>query len=120
MSWADDPRLLLGAVQRLLDADLDGEATRSRSCALLLRQALEGILKGVWARNAPNVSRAPLRVQLLCLSEYTSDKELARVTGRTWQLLSDACHHRGYGLPPSRPTLRLWLERVTSLHNALG
>ena len=105
---------------RLLDAELGHEATRSRSCALLLRQALEATLRGLWQQRAPRLARASLRVQLLCLSEFTSDKELARNTARTWQLLSDACHHKGYGLPPSRQTLRAWLQQVEQLQSAFG
>ena len=112
---------LLAGVRRLLAGGADAiHNARARAAALLLRQTLEAALANLWRRRAPQLLEAPFSVQLLCLREYTSNKELAAEAARTWQALSDACHFRGYGLPPSRASLTVWLERVECLARAIG
>jgi hypothetical protein len=106
---------LIHAADRLLDTDIGTGRTRARACALLLRQQLELSLSAFWTTRVPAMGRANTRAQLLCLREYTSDKDAARQSLRTWSALSEACHNRGYGLPPPRETLRAWAGEVAQL-----
>lgn len=86
-----------------------------RASALLLRQALESAMAGVWAVHSPALERASFSTQLSCLRAFVSDERVVAEARHTWHSLSGACHHRGYGLPPSRESLALWSRRVRAL-----
>ncbi len=111
---------LLDTARAFMKAEFAHEATRARACALLVRQALENCLDIFWSRRAPGLTSAPMRVQLLCLREYTSDTAAADTTAQTWYELSAACHARGYGLPPTRGALSAWIANVESLDALLA
>ena len=92
----------------------------ARSAALLARQALEGAIREHFLAHAPAVVAAPFSTQLVCLREYTSATDTAARAAGTWAALSDACHHRGYGAPPTASELRGWLANVDEVLIALG
>lgn len=98
---------LLAEVDRLLVSDLeDLPAVWARAAVFLLRQALESRLADVWhSRGLPELASASFSAQLTCLREFTSDEALVEDVTYTWHSLSAACHHRGYGMPPSRGSL---------------
>lgn len=111
---------LIAAATSLIDSGIVREPTRARACALLLRQSLETTLRRFWSARAMTMLDTNTRAQLLCLREYTSDKDAARLALRTWTALSNACHAKtGYGLPPSRATLRGWAADVARLQQVL-
>ena len=98
---------LLSEVDRLLASDLeDLPPAWARAAVFLLRQALESRLADVWrARGVAELADASFSAQLTCLREFTSDEALVEDVTYTWHSLSSACHHRGFGMPPSRGSL---------------
>ncbi len=113
--------VLLDRVRDMLAAPVDTLPNAwARAAALLLRQTLEGTLADLWLRKAPSLENASFSAQLACLREFTSDAQLVADTTYTWHTLSAACHHRGYGLPPARDTLHLWLATVERLVDGLA
>ena len=104
---SNDVTELLSEVDRLLASELeDLPPAWARAAVFLLRQALESRLASVWqARGLPELADASFSAQLTCLREFTSDEALVEDVTYTWHSLSAACHHRGYGMPPSRGSL---------------
>lgn len=88
--------------------------TWPRAAALLGRQALESALDQFWTQTAPGVETASRHAQLLCLPEYAG-VVLARRVRSAWHLLSGACHHHAYELPPIASELNGWLDDVQAL-----
>ena len=104
------PDAILAAARMLLDdPDVLGRASR-RATAFLVRGALEASL-GEWLdQHARGARSANFRVQLLVLQRL-GDEEASHIAW-TWAALSQATHHHGYELPPTRGDLRRWLETV--------
>ncbi len=103
---------LARSIMRVPRADLVG--TWPRASAILGRQALEITLDQLWAQAAPGVENASARAQLTCLPEYI-DPELASRIRYSWHVLSSACHHHAYELPPIESELNGWLDEVEAL-----
>ena len=55
------------------------------------------------------------RAQLLCLSHYLGEEELAERVSYAWAGLSRACHQHPYELSPTRSELLGWLGTVEQL-----
>ena len=85
-------RELAGRPERRL-----GEARLTAAC-LLLRQALEEALDGIWAATVPALAGCPARAQLVSLPYYLPDEAQARDVSFAWYRLSSACHHDSYDL----------------------
>ncbi|MGH7748977.1 MAG: hypothetical protein ACREQ5_30065 [Candidatus Dormibacteria bacterium] len=86
-----------------------------RAAAVLGRQALELAMGRVWAVTAPGMERMTMRCQRLCLGALLNDPSLGRRVEWTWHVLSDACHHGAYDLPPSAHELLSALETIWML-----
>jgi len=112
---------LLAAARRLVDRS-DGVVVGlwGRAAALLVRQALELVVRALYVRKAPRLRLAPLSTQMLCLSEFTADTDMARQVALAWSQLSAACHHRGYSTGPSARDLEAWIEAVERANAKLG
>jgi hypothetical protein len=87
-----------------------------RAAALLARQALEAAMAELWASNpqTAEMSRHPMRSQLLCLTTYL-DPGTARRTAYLFAALSHACHYHPYELAPTAAELTGWLDQATHL-----
>ena len=73
-----------------------GPALWARCSALLTRQALETALDEFWEeQRASGVKDGSRHSQLLCLSSYLGDDQLAARVAHTWSALSNACHYHG-------------------------
>lgn len=86
-----------------------------RATALLARQALEAALQDFWRVRASGVEECSARAQLLCLSHYLGDEELAERVSYAWAGLSRGCHQHPYELPPTSVELLAWLLIVEEL-----
>ena len=86
-----------------------------RATALLARHALEGALDDFWRIRAPGMEHCSARAQLLCLSYYLGDEELAEQVSYAWAGLSRACHQHPYELSPTRSELLGCLHVVEQL-----
>ena len=89
-----------------------------RAAALLARQAIELALARLWASTAPGLERTSARCQLLCAGTMLNDRELGGRVGAAWTLLSGACHHGVYELPPTASELNGALQTVWQLADA--
>lgn len=110
------PVALLGLARAMVDEP--APHTRglwARAAAILGRQALEEAMRSLWRSKAPGLEQANFTTQLLCLCEFVADTGLARRAALVWARLSDACHCRGYGLPPTADELNVWLDDVAQL-----
>jgi len=91
-----------------------------RAVALLCRQAIEKGLADLWAAVDPAMANVrQKRAQFICLRSYL-DPDVARTTHQTWAMLSDACHHHVYDLPPTEAELRRWLDSAETFLRAVG
>ena len=86
-----------------------------RAAAMLGRQALELAMDRVWALTAPGMERMTFRCQRLCLGAMLNDPSLGRRVEWAWHVLSDACHHGVYDLPPPTRELTSALETIWAL-----
>ncbi len=86
-----------------------------RAAAMLGRQALEVAMARVWELTAPGMERTTARCQRLCVGTMLNDHALGRRVELAWHVLSDACHHGVYDLPPTHAELRSALETVWAL-----
>ena len=91
-----------------------GSSTRvhgwPRVAALLARHAIEEALRQYWTLREPGVEHCTWHAQMLCLSAYLSNRDLARETAAAWSELSRACHHHPYDLAPNATELRGLLD----------
>lgn len=111
-----DAHALLSTARDLMRLENAGSAgVGPRAAAMLGRQALELAMDAVWDRTAPGMERMSLRCQRLCLGTLVNDASLARRVEWAWHVLSDACHHGVYDLPPAVPDLLSALEAVWAL-----
>jgi hypothetical protein len=111
------PELLLGEADRLLAGPAEAGCW-PRACALLIRLALQGVLRRYWARVLPSAARVSMRAQLLLLPRYAG-QDAARQASEAWHGLSRAAHHHAYELAPTAAELRGWLTLVTQLSQRL-
>ena len=81
-----------------------------RLAAVLGRHSIEEALRQYWFLREPGLERCSGRAQMLCLTAYLSDRDLARDTFATWSDLSKACHHHAYELAPTAEELRRLLD----------
>ena len=72
-----------------------------RVVAVLARNAIEEALRQYWTLREPGMERCTWHAQLLCLTAYLSNRDLARATVAAWSDLSRACHHHPYELAPT-------------------
>ena len=107
------PEELLGLARQMVDEP--SPPTRglwARAAAILGRQALEEAMCCVWRSKAPALEQANFTTQLICLCEFVADTHLAQQAAHVWACLSNACHYRGYGMPPTAQELTAWLNSV--------
>lgn len=110
------PIELLAEAKRLLDrADARVTGIWPRAAALLARQALEQGLTEYWSRRGVRLTSLATRPQLICLSTYLRDGDLAARVSHVWSLLTLACHHHAYDLPPSLAELQAWIGTIDGL-----
>lgn len=115
-----NPATLLRAADGLLTGRQRGvERGWQRTCAVLLRIALQEVLAGYWHYRAPGVNRAKPYVQLLVLPTVAGD-DAARTARRAWNGLCRAVHHHTYELSPTAAELRSWHNDVSDLVTRLG
>lgn len=81
-----------------------------RVAAVLARHAIEEALRQYWALREPGMERCTWHAQLLCLTAYLSNRDLAHETAAAWSDLSRACHHHPYELAPTADELRDLLD----------
>ena len=119
MSDAVDAHTLASAARDLMCVDSEvGAGLWPRAAALLTRQGLELALVDLWAVIAPGLERTSMRCQLLCLGTMLDNRELGGRVGVAWNVLSEACHHRVYELPPTAAELNVVLDTVWELADA--
>ncbi len=116
------PKELLAAADQLLTAPVPGiGALWPRTCALLIRLALEMTLDRFWARVLPAAAGCGMRQQLLLLPLYTADVPTASGLAReAWLGLAGAAHHHAYELAPTAAELRTWHTEVRELADLLA
>jgi hypothetical protein len=109
------PQELLAEADRLLSTVVPGTRGRwPRTCAWLIRLALEQSLDEFWQRTLPGVAACSMRAQLLLLPHYAGE-ETAGQARDAWFGLAPAAHHHAYDLAPTAAELRRWHELVTSI-----
>jgi hypothetical protein len=72
-------------------------------------------MEALWKLSAPGLESATMRCQLLCLTHFLGDADLAGRVHVTWEGLSRSCHIRTYELAPTADELQGWLEIVWDL-----
>ena len=108
-----DPSELFALSRGLLSrTDPETAGLWPRASALLARQALEAALDRYWAARGVPLDACPTLPQLVCLSRYLDDAELAGQVRHAWNALSDACHHHAYELAPTVEELAALLDAV--------
>ncbi len=87
-----------------------------RATAVLIRQALEAAVDGLWLQKEPQMVEARWRSKLIALVDIVPARDAGMI--RTlWAQLSGACHVHEYELPPTSGELRRWIEAV---HGVVG
>ena len=106
---------LLSAARQVITKPAMASGVWPRAAAHLCRQALELGLEEFWATRQPELRGSPLRMQLVCLPLYLSDRDVAHSAGYTWAALSRACHHQFYELAPTASELDSWANAVEAM-----
>lgn len=115
---------LLTAADEMLTSPPDSAADEwlsghwPRTCALLIRLALEAALDGYWVRVAPTAAVCSMRAQLLLLPQFADTAVVTRAR-ESWLGLSRVAHHHAYELAPTAAELRSWHSSVTTVTAAL-
>ena len=105
------PVQILAAADALAGPGRSGRAHGwPRVVAVLARHAIEEALRQYWALREPGMERCAWHAQLLCLTAYLSNRELAREAAAAWSDLSRACHHHPYELAPTANELHDLLD----------
>ncbi len=102
------------------DGDRRLGASRYLAAVLLVRQALETALDGLWDRKAPGLAACTSRAQLVSLPYFLDDQGLAGEVVHCWYRLTRACHHDEYDLPPTQGEvehLSRVVERLVCRHS---
>lgn len=114
-----DPAELIALSRGLLSrTDPETAGLWPRASALLARQALESALDRYWTARGVALDACPTLPQLVCLSRYLDDADLAGQVRHAWNALSDACHHHAYDLAPTAEELGALLEVVEAFAGA--
>ena len=117
---ATTPADLLGHAKGLLSrATPETRGLWPRPAALLARQALEQAVDEYWRSRGLKLGDCSTTAQLLCLTEYMKDGELAAEAHHVWASLSRACHHHPYDLAPTAGELDRWVGAVTTVTTTL-
>ena len=69
----------------------------------------------LWQLSAPGLEDTSAKCQLLCLSHFLGDPDLAGRIHATWHGLSRSCHIQIYELAPTAAELEGWLETAWTL-----
>jgi hypothetical protein len=85
-----------------------------RTCALLIRLALEAALDNYWRRVAPSAADCSMRAQLLLLPQF-ADSGIVLLAREWWLGLSRTAHHHAYELAPTAGELRNWHSDVAGV-----
>jgi hypothetical protein len=111
-----DAHSLVSAARDLIHID-DPETAGlwPRAAALLARQAIEAAMKDLWLLSAPGLEDTSAKCQLLCLSHFLGDPDLAGRVHATWHGLTRSCHIQVYELAPTAAELERWLETAWAL-----
>ncbi len=113
---APDAHSLVSAARDLIHFDDPQTAGLwPRAAALLGRQAIEAAMEDLWRLSAPGLEDTSAKCQLLCLSHFLGDPDLAGRVHATWHGLSRSCHIRTYELAPTATELEDWLETAWAL-----
>lgn len=114
-----DPSELLALSRGLLSrTDPEIAGLWPRASALLARQALESALDRYWTARGIALDACSTLPQLICLTRYLEDGDLAGQVRHTWNALSDACHHHAYDLAPTAEELTVLLDAVQAFVQA--
>ncbi len=119
MAEEGDAHALVAAARDL--ARIETAATAGlwpRAAALLARQSLEAAMARLWAATAPGLERTSGRCQVLCVGTLLGDPDLGGRVTLAWNVLSEACHHRVYRLPPTASELERAFEAAWDLAEA--
>ncbi|HET9051601.1 MAG TPA: hypothetical protein VFO60_07840 [Candidatus Dormibacteraeota bacterium] len=113
---AVDPlELVVGARALLSDNRATTAGIWPRAAAVLARQGIELSLSHLWQVRAPGLQYTNARCQLLCLSTFLRDDELAERTSVAYWALSRALHHHAYELPPTHAELEACIAVASEL-----
>lgn len=114
------PQAMLAEADRLLTTVVPGTRGRwPRSCALLIRLALEQSLDEFWKKTLPEAVKCSMRAQLLLLPAYI-DRQTADQARDAWFGLAPAAHHHAYDLAPTAAELRRWHDLVATVAATLS
>ena len=114
-----DAHALVSAARDLMRMESAGAAGLGpRAAAMLGRQALELAMDRVWALTAPGMERMTYRCQRLCLGAMLNDASLGGRVQLAWHVLSSACHHGVYDLPPPTHELVCALDTISAVADA--
>jgi hypothetical protein len=106
-----DAHSLVSAARDLIHVDDPQTAGLwPRAAALLGRQAIEAAMADLWQLSAPGLEDTSAKCQLLCLSHFLGDPDLAGRVHAAWHGLTQACHIQIYELAPTAGELEGWLE----------
>lgn len=105
---------LLRLSEHIIEGHHPRDVSWERVSALLARMALEKAIDELWLVHEPVMERQPMRTQLVCLGSVLPPSVAADVA-LAWWLLSRACHHLAYELPPGEDDLRRAIEIVRRL-----
>ncbi len=120
LSREAQPRELLDVARRLTaSTSWNTSFWATRAVALLVRQAVETWLAQYWEATASAVARSPRRAQFLLLHDAIP-RDAAAEAYATWGQLSRACHHRTFGLEPSRHEALCWIAQAERFGDALS
>lgn len=111
------PEELLAAAARLIQRpDAATAGIWPRAAALLARQALELAMAAIWDAkpHTANLSAAPIRSQILCLTACLGPGTATQVA-YLYAALSHACHYHPYELAPTAAELTGWLDQAANL-----
>jgi len=102
------------AEARKLIASTSAQHGRTRSAAILARQALEEAMIAYMENNHDKIGRPDFNAVLVVLEELSDDKDRGaiRSIAWTWSALSNACHAHAYTLEPTPNEVEGWLESI--------
>ena len=86
-----------------------------RAAVSLARQALEEAMDRFWTNRSPDLVRASMRAQLLCLGTLMNNERDAADVDQLWGALSDACHFDACAPAPSAAEIHVWLDEAARL-----
>lgn len=105
---------MLQEARSLIAESSRAEHGRTRSAAILARQALEEAVILFMENNHDKIGRPDFNAILIVLEELASEDErpTIRDIAWTWSALSNACHAHAYSLEPTPAEVEGWLESI--------